>query len=365
MSRRLLARPPGGAELAPCEFDDLDEHLTGDALLWLDVQTRDAEVLDELGERFGFDSAAIEDVLDVEQLPKYEVYPKHVFVVLHTVITADDRIDTHEIDCFIGRNLLVTVRSEELVGLEWLWGAVQSYPHLAEHGPDELFAQLAEVVGRRYLEVIDEFERRVDTLGDRALDADAGVLSEIQLLRREEGTIRKVLSPQRSVLAALRSDSRRPLSHEAKAVITDAFDVHNLVVENLAAARSLLTDTLDTYRGASAERQAAATTVLTVYAAIVLPLSLITSWYGMNMGNLPAADRPWGWPAVTGLMGLVAVGSWVWFVKVGLIRRPRFRSESSILAGLLAAAKAPVRPLTMLRSPTVRRGQATDGDARP
>ncbi len=358
MSRRLLVRPPGETELAPCEFDDLDQHLTGDALLWLDVATRDPEVLDELGERFGFDPAAIEDVIDVEQLPKYEVYPKHLFVVLHTVITADDRIDTHEIDCFIGRNLLVTVRSEHLVGLEWLWESVQSYPHLAEHGPDELFAQLAEVVGRRYLEVIDEFERRVDSLGDRALDADANVLREIQLLRREEGTIRKVLSPQRSVLAAVRSDSRRPLSLEAKVVITDAFDVHNLVVENLAAARSLLTDTLDTYRGASAERQASATTVLTVYAAIVLPLSLITSWYGMNMGNLPAADRPWGWPVVTAFMGLLAVVSWVLFVRAGIIRRPRFRSDSSLRAGLLAAAKAPVRPFTMLRSP---RDQADAG----
>ncbi|MEL7156412.1 MAG: magnesium transporter CorA family protein [Actinomycetota bacterium] len=354
MNARLLAWAPEAARLAPAPLEDLDRHRAAGSLLWLDVETRDPDVIDDLGQRFGFDPAAIEDVLDVEQLPKYETYPGHLFVVLHSLVPADDRIDTHEIDCFIGPDLLVTVREQPLVGLEWLWDAVQSFPHLAEHGPDELFAQLAEVVGRRYLEVIDEFERRVDALSDRALDADVQVLGEIQLLRREEGTIRKVLNPQRTVLAALRSNPVPRLSADSKAILTDAYDVHNLVVESLSTARTLLTDTLDTYRGASAERQASATTVLTVYAAIVLPLSLITSWYGMNMGNLPAADRPWGWQVVTAFMVAVVVVSWVWFVRAGIVRRPRLRDESSLRTGLLTAAKAPVRPFTMLWRPSRR-----------
>ena len=351
---RLLARRPGEANLAPCNVDELDDHRETDTLLWLDVITRDESEMDMLGARFNFDPAAIEDVLDIEQLPKYDSYDDHLFVVLHALISADDRIDTHEVDCFVGGNLLVTVHSEPVVGLEWLWGAVQNYPHLAEHGADELFAQLAEVMGRRYLEVIDEFERRVDALTDRALEADQRVLAEIQLLRREEATIRKMLGPQRSVIAALRSAVPPGLTPGSVAILTDAYDVHNQVVESLASARGLLTDTLDTYRGASAERQAAATTVLTVYAAIVLPLSLITSWYGMNMNNLPAADQPWGWPAVTGFMALLAVFSWILFIRAGLIRKPRLRGDDGLIAGLTSAARAPVRPFTMLWRPSGR-----------
>ncbi|MEM8925247.1 MAG: magnesium transporter CorA family protein [Actinomycetota bacterium] len=352
MTHRLLARGSGESRLRPCELDELDQHREAGTLVWLDVRTRDEEEMDHLGAHFGFDPASIEDVLDIEQLPKYDSYPDHLFIVIHALISAGDRIDTHEVDCFIGDNLLVTVHSEEVVGLNWLWDAVQSYPHLAEHGPDELFAQLAEVVGRRYLEVIDEFERRIDTLSDRALDADQGVLAEIQLLRREEATIRKVLGPQRTVIAALRSNPPPLLTPGSVGILTDAYDVHNLVVESLSSARGLLTDTLDTYRGASAERQAAAATVLTVYAAIVLPLSLITSWYGMNMGNLPAADRPWGWPLVTGIMALITVVSWAMFVRMGIIRRPRLGGDSGLMAGLTAAARAPVRPFTMLWRPS-------------
>lgn len=352
MSYRLLVRRPEDTKLTPGEVTELDDYEQEGLLRWLDVETRDPAEMDELGARFGFDPAAIEDVIDVEQLPKYEFYDDHLFVVLHALISAGDRIDTHEVDCFVGENLFVTVRSEPVVGIEWLWDAVQTYPQLGAYGASELFAQLAEVVGRRYLEVLDEFELRVDELSDRALDADPDVLAEIQLLRREEATIRKVLRPQRVVIASLRSNPSASLGAEARSILTDAYDVHNLVVESLALSRGLLTDTLDTYRGASAERQAAATTVLTVYAAIVLPLSLITSWYGMNMTNLPGAGWRWGWPVVTvGMVG-VAVVSWLLFVRVGMVRRPRLGQASPIVRSLASAARAPVRPVTMLWRPS-------------
>jgi magnesium transporter len=356
MTYRLLVRAPGQSQLTTQDADSLDTHVArrNGSLLWLDVQTREPAEMDELGARFDFDPAAIEDVIDVEQLPKHVLYDDHMFVVLHALISAGDRIDTHEVDCFIKEGLLVTVHSEPVVGLDWLWEAVQTYPHLAEHGSSEIFAQLSEVIGRRYLEVLDEFERRVDDLSDPALDADQSVLAEIQLLRREEATIRRVLRPQRVLVASLRANPPPILDPAAVAILSDAYDVHNLVVESLASARGLLTDTLDTYRGASFERQAAATTVLTVYAAIVLPLTLITSWYGMNVSKLPAAERPWGWAAVTVAMIVVGAASWVWFARAGMVRLPRLRPRKILVRGLTTAARAPVRPFTMLWRPARR-----------
>jgi len=348
---RVLVRQPGGEVLAPGDPARIDEWLANGSFLWVDIDAREPDDMDELGLRFGFNPAAIEDVLDVEQLPKYDVYDDHLFVVLHALVTRGDRIDTHEVDCFLRSNLLVTVRAEPVVGIDWLWEAVQSYPHLAEHGAEELFAQLSEVMGRRYLEVLDELERQIDDLAERALDTDQGVLADIQVLRREGTTIRRVLRPQRLVIAGLRSDGQTMLDEDALRILADSFDIHNLGVESSVSASSLLTDVLDTYRGAAAERQTAATTVLTVYAAIVLPLSLITSWYGMNVTNLPVSGYQRGWILVTSMMAAIAFGSWVLFVRVGMIRRPRLSRDHRLVRGLTAAARAPVRPVAKLRRP--------------
>ncbi len=352
MVQRILVRGQGESSLRAQQYEDLEAHLEAGAFVWLDIAQRDPDELDELGERFGFDPAAIEDVLDVEQLPKFDSYGDHLFVVLHALTTAEDRLDTHEVDCFLQPNLLVTVRTERIAGLEWLWNAVQAHPHMAEHGSDELFAQLAEVIGRRYIEVIDAVETRADALADDALSAEPNVLAEVQLLKREEATIRRVLRPQRLVIGALRSNTAGFFTGDSLKLLTDAYDVHNLVVESLESTRGLLTDTLDTYRGAAAERQAHAATMLTVYAAILLPLTLITGWYGMNVSNLPGSQAKWGWLIVTGLMMLFAVVSWLIFVKVGMIRKPRMVTSTRLVSGLAEVARAPVKPFTMLRRST-------------
>lgn len=351
MQLRVLTRGPDDARLHPGDIDRVDDDLAAGAFVWLDVYGREAEHLDLLGERFGFDPAAIEDVLDVEQLPKFDDYPDHLFVVLHALTTEADRLDTHEVDCFVTPRMLVTVRSNQVAGLEWLWRAVQDHPHLAEHGADEIFAQLAEIIGRRYIEIITAIEARIDALAIPALEADPNVLGEVSLLRREESTIRRVLVPQRLVISALRSNVGAFLTPDSAKLLGDAYDVHDLVVQSLESTRGLLTDTLDTYRGAAAERQARAATLLTVYAAILLPLSLITGWYGMNVSRLPYADHRWSWLVVTLVMVVFAVGSWLVFVRAGLLGRPRLRTRR-VVSGLAEVARAPVRPFTMLRRST-------------
>ncbi len=352
MTARLLVRDGLGEPMRESSPDLAEDHISNKEMVWLDVVTTSASELDQLGERFRFDSAAIEDILDIEQLPKFNEYDEHLFVVLHALTDEGDRVDTLEVDCFITPQMFVTVSAQPVRGLDWLWRAVQSHSHIAENGPDELFGQLAEVIGRRYLEVIAEFENRIDEIAEEALDADPDVLGDIQVLRREETTVRKVLRPQRLMLANLRRGTIPILGPSSLSILGDAFDVHNQVVESLATARGLLTDALDTYRGAAADRQAAATTLLAVYSAILLPLTLITGWFGMNM-QLPGGEGRWSWAFVLGCMMLITLMSFVAFVRAGFIRGPDF-GDSTVLRGLASAAKAPVKPFTMLRNPSRR-----------
>lgn len=363
MAQRLLARSDSPQPLAPADLDDLVALEGQSGLVWLDVETGDPDELDRLGQQFGFDPSAIEDILDIEQLPKYDDYGDHLFVVLHALTAAGDRVDTREVDIFVREGLLVTVHAEPILGINWLWEAVQSHPHLAEKGADELFGHLAEVIGRRYFEIANVIEQRIDELAEAALAADSSVLGEIQVLRREEATVRTMLRPQRLVISELRIRNRSVIGEQAVGLLDDAYDIHNQVVESLGVARGLLNDTLDSYRGASAERQANATTVLAVYSAILLPLSLIASWYGMNVQGLPAADRNYGWQIVTLGMLLLALASCAVFVKIGLIRLYGGRT-SRIGRGLAAAARAPVKPIIMLRDGRTARSTGSEASAK-
>ncbi|MEZ5246671.1 MAG: magnesium transporter CorA family protein [Acidimicrobiales bacterium] len=350
MTSRVLVRTSEDDALRRLGDDEELPPAEAGRLVWVDLVSEDAGEIGALGEQFSFDPAAVEDILDIEHLPKFDDFDDHLFIVLHALTTDGDRLDTIEVDCFVRSDLLVTVRRGAVPSVDWLWNVGQRHSHLSEGGGDELFTQLAEVIGRRYLEVIDEFERRIDDLADRALEADPGVLAEIQLLRREEATVRKILRPQRLVLTNLRRSTVPVMSESARRQLTDAYDVHNQVVESLAGARGLLNDALDSYRGASAERQSRATTLLAVYSAILLPLTVITGWYGMNVTTLPGATGGWAWEIIAGAMVLFGILSFAVFVRLGFVRAPRL-GRRRVVRGLADAARAPIAPLAMLWRP--------------
>jgi hypothetical protein len=124
--------------------------------------------------------------------------------------------------------------------------------------------------------------------------------------------------------------------------LSDVFDVAARVGSELESARTAMAEILEAYRSAEARRATAATQVLTVYAAIMLPLALVVGYFGMNFDNLPGLGTDWGWVAVTGGMVASAAVSLGVFIKWGWIRRPSGRKEGMTLGrALTEAARAP------------------------
>ena len=339
---RLLHWAPGDHTAGEVDATRVAELVDQPGWVWLDVIEDDAARILEVLEPFPLDPLAVEDVLDVVQLPKLEDYGDHLFLILHGLVSADDRIRTGELDCFLGEGWLVTVHHVPLLGLQWVWEGAQRHAEFIEGGTDLLLARIAEATGRRYLPLIDQLETHVDELADLAIDGDVGVLGAVQQLRRDESTIRRVLRPQRDALQQIRTVPIAMLDEEARRRFSDAYDQHNRVIESLLTARTLLSDVLDTYRGAAAEQAANVSKVLTVYAAIMLPLSLIAGIFGMNFRDLPGQDSSWGFAAVLAIMVFIGLSSWLVFERVGFLTRRTMRMRS-LGRNLTTVSRLPVR----------------------
>ena len=53
--------------------------------------------------------------------------------------------------------------------------------------------------------------------------------------------------------------------------------------------------------------------ILSVVAAIFLPLSFLTGLLGINVGGIPGAESPLGFPVVIIIMLIIALGLWFFF----------------------------------------------------
>jgi magnesium transporter len=347
--QRLFHKLTEDGPLVACPAEQLDERRHQGGWIWLDVEAASPGEVTEIGRAFGFDRIALEDVLEERQFPKVDDYGDYLLIVLHGLAEAGQRLDTSELDAFVGKDFLVTFRDAHLPGLEWVVENAQRNPIFAEGGPDRMIARLAEAGGRRYLPLLDSLEERIEELEEGAIQADPHVIPAVQALRRDVILLRRVLGPQRELLLNLSREGVSLIGGPARRRFADSYDHHYRLVESLDAARSLLGSVLETYRGSVAERLNEVLKVLTVFTAILLPLSLIAGIYGMNFQFIPELRWRWAYFAVLGLMALVAIGLWLYFVQRDFIGGPKLRKlPRAVGLGLMSLATAPMRTVGWL-----------------
>jgi magnesium transporter len=290
---------------------------------WLDVSAPSTDEIFAASRVLGLDALVVEDIVEPTLAPKLDDHGGFVFMVLHELGLGDHRVITHELDAVLFPELLLTFHGEHLPALEWVVSEASEMPQMTDGGPDRMLARLAEAVTRRFLPVVEEMEERVEDLEERAITADPSVVSEVLALRRDAVTLRRVLAPLRDAAAEIARSDHVLVTERARRRFADVFDTTAHATDALDSARLMLGSILETYRSTVAERTSEATQTLTVFAAILLPLSLIAGIYGMNFAHMPELAWRWGYYGALVVMGVIAASMWTYFVRRGFVGRPR------------------------------------------
>jgi magnesium transporter len=366
-TRILVADGTGAVD----RVDDKPDQPITSGWVWVDVLADgdDVSELLELSSRFGLDRIAVRDaVLDFD-VPKADDFGSHLLVVLHSLHT--HAVATYEVDCFLTDRHLITIRPNASEPIDALWALVQQRRDLGRISVDELAAVLTDLMTRSLLTVLEAFDNRVEELNRKALSADPTLLEDLTAVRTDLVGVRRVVHPLREALDVLRHSTSDLMSDAGRRRFSDVFDVASRLAGGLDEARAAIAETLDAYRGAEARQATEVSKVLTVYAAIILPLSLIAGFFGMNFTNLPWVQRSWGWILVTAIMVVVGFVSFGTFISLGWVHRPSGRRTGRTLGrGLLEATKAPVHIVGAvfemsampLRATSARLSQATTGE---
>lgn len=309
---------------------------------WIDVLVGDVDdaVAEDLSIALGLDSLAFRDAMYDFDLPKVDDLGSQIVIVFHGLHA--DQIATCSVSCFLSEKRLVTFHRQTSPSLDALYDALSNKSGEVLASAAVLLAVIADTFGRRHLSILSACEDRVEDLVDSALAADSSVVAQVAAIRKDLAVIARSARPQRETLDQLRV-SRSPLiSSTAKRRLSDAFDVSQRVVREVEAARESLREILDGYRGAETAKATDVTRVLTLVAALFLPITFVTGFYGMNFPNMPLGSATWGWPAVTVLMLIITVLSIRIFIAKGWMGQPR-RLKSADAKGLNDAIRAPVQ----------------------
>jgi magnesium transporter len=295
--------------------------------LWVDIQEPAHEVIEPLlEERFGFHELAAEDALSANTLPKYDSFSNYDFFIFRTVDVnlSQHQSETFKIAAFLGSNFLFTVHRRPLRAIDDVRNRLTGDHRLIERGPDFLLYSVVDQMVDAHFPLLEQIEEAVDDVQDSIFEsADELHLDELLHLKRDLNVLRRHTLPQRELLNQISRGDARFVQRQHLIYFRDVYDHMFRISETIDVDRDLMTATMDAYLSVVANRTNETMKVLTIFSAIMLPLTLIAGVYGMNFEHMPELKWLHGYPFALGLMIGVGVLMLVWFWRKGWITMPR------------------------------------------
>ena len=263
-------------------------------LFWIDLaEVPDEQVRKILTDVFKFHPLAIEDAIRKAATPKIDDWGEYIYTVVHSV-TFDAQtldMDTHEVDCFLGKNFLVTHHKNPNMSADRVWKVAQRNEQYLARGADFLLYNILDTLAADYMPVIDELDEAIDHLEDAIFKKTTRtLLNQIFVIKRTVLHLRRIIIPQREVMNRLARDTYAVVDASERVYFRDVYDHYVRLADINDTLRDLVGGALDTYLSVTSNRTNETMKVLTIFSALFLPISFVAGFFGMNFEKLPFAS---------------------------------------------------------------------------
>jgi magnesium transporter len=280
--------------------------------VWVDLAAPSIPEALILSDTFAFHPLAVEDARSPVQYPKAEAYDGYLYVILHGIdFHAGDRdFATHDVDFFLGPNYLVTVHDGHASAIAELREHATRNPKILGEGPVPLFHRIVDAMVDSYRPEVEKLDDRIDAVEEAVLGRPDPALSRrILHVKREVASLRRIITPQRDVIARLARREFVDISTEMSFRFRDVYDHLVRIADDSLVFQDRLTGILDAHLSSISNQLNQVMKVLAVVATIFMPLTLLTGVYGMNipLPHFPGGDAAQFW-WLSGLSAVIVVG---------------------------------------------------------
>ncbi|MGH2536048.1 MAG: magnesium transporter CorA family protein [Candidatus Promineifilaceae bacterium] len=324
---RILYKPGGQPPRFDCTVQELPALLGSQSgLVWLDLDSEGDLKLSEqiLAQVFKFHPLAIDDALREVHGPKLDNWGDYLLVVLQEAVFAAGRSELKqtELDIFLGPSFLVTYHHEPSPAVEALLEMSRQNPPWLERSSGHVLYRLVDEMTNRYFQTIDDMEGLMDEMEERIFRRPPPRTPEALFdYKRIFMQLRRTFSGQRELLGRLAREELPAIPQRDQVYFRDVYDHFSRLYELSENMRDLSMALLETYLSVVSNRLNTVMKTLTIVTSLFMPLTFITSFYGMNFFVNQTPDQRWTNPAALAItfaiMILTPLGMLLWMRRQG------------------------------------------------
>jgi zinc transporter len=296
-------------------WDEIDSWKPKQGILWMHLDYSNPNVQEWLHEKSELDEVICDALTEEDSRPRCTQFQDGLLLGLRGVNLnpGADPEDMVGIRIWFEKDRIISTRKRRLLSILDIQAAIEE-----GEGPEAIGDFLVQISGRvmeRMRHVLDELEDTVADLEDQVLTVESRQLrTQLADLRRQAISLRRYLTPQREALSKLLTEKIAWLDESDRIRLREVYDQLSRYLEDLDEARDRAAVTQEELLNRLSEQMNSKMYILSIVAAIFLPLGFLTGLLGINVGGIPGADSKLGFLLFVMLLAVVVVFQ-IWLFK--------------------------------------------------
>ncbi len=291
------------------------------SVTWINIDgLHEADTIGKIGKHFNLHPLTLEDIINTDQRPKIEDNDDYIFFVmkmLYNCVGNSAEIETEQISLAFGSNFVISFQEREGDVFNPVRDRIRKGKgRIRKAGADYLAYTLLDTVVDNYFSVLEAVSERVEVVEQILVsNPTRETVQLIHGLKKDMIILRKSVWPLREVISSFERYESTIINKSTRVYLRDVYDHTIQIIDNIESSRDIITGMLDIYLSNMSNKTNEVMKVLTIFAAIFIPLTFIVGVYGMNFINIPELQWRYGYLGIWCVMILVTSCLIVFFRK--------------------------------------------------
>jgi len=311
------------SKLNETQIDDISkgkEFKETKTVTWINIDgLHELTLMQEIGDIFDLHPLLLEDILNTGQRPKLEEFDNCLFLVLKMLRYDKEKqvILAEQLSMVLGSTYLLTFQEQPGDVFEPVRERIRKQKgRIRGTGIDYLAYALLDTVVDNYISIIERLGEQIEDIEEDVLtNPKPAVMDKINTFKREMNYLRKSIRPLREAIIQLLKLDSELIKENTIPFLKDLLDLITQATEAIDTYREMLSDQLNIYNSSISNRMNDIMKVLTIFAAIFIPLTFIAGIYGTNFEYVPELHFKYSYFIFWGVMISVAIAMLAFFKR--------------------------------------------------
>jgi len=275
--------------------------------VWIGLYEPTEQEFDTLRREFDLHPLAVEDARHGHQRPKIEEYGDVLFVVLHMIETGETELRVGEVDVFVGRNFILSVRTGVEKGFRDVRARAEREPELLRRGPGYVLYALMDAVVDRYFPILQTIEVDLERIEEEIFAATSprANIEALYVLKQRLMAFRHAVGPLLESLGNITGARVPGVCGGMQEYFRDIADHLQRLNQTIESIRDTASTAISVNLSMITLQESENMKRLAAYAALIAVPTLIVGIYGMNFDYMPELRWHYGYALVWGLMAAI------------------------------------------------------------